>query len=270
MFASRLIRCRRAPTTLLPALHRAYHPSRLPTIDQAVTTILASSPTPSLAPPTRHILNCLVKNEPGVLSNVSGILAGRGFNIDSLVVAKTDIPELSRVTVVLNGDKNSVEQARKQVEDLVPVWAVLDYTHARVLERELLLVKVSTNGGVGVSEEPEEHILLENESLSEPTHAHAAFNPLMTSSLQRQSITELARLFGARIVDVSHESVIVELSAKSTRVDAFLKLLRPFGILEAARSGTMAMPRSLVDGLTDEQAVESDVEAVDATLLPPG
>ena len=95
-----------------------------------------------------------------MLSNVSGILAGRGFNIDSLVVAKTDIPELSRVTVVLNGDKSSVEQARKQVEDLVPVWAVLDYTHERVLERELLLVKVSTNGGVGVSEEPEEHILV--------------------------------------------------------------------------------------------------------------
>ena len=78
---------------------------------------------------------------------------------------------------------------------------------------------------------------MESESLSEPTSAHAAFNPLITSSLQRQSITELARLFGARIVDVSHESVIVELSAKSTRVDAFLKLLRPFGILEAARSG---------------------------------
>ncbi|KAJ3046096.1 hypothetical protein HDV00_003846 [Rhizophlyctis rosea] len=270
MFATRLIRCRKAPS--FPThFHRTVHSSRLPTIDQAVTTILASSPTATPAPPARHILNCLVKNEPGVLSNVSGILAGRGFNIDSLVVAKTDIPELSRVTVVLNGDKASVDQARKQVEDLIPVWAVLDYTHARILERELLLVKVSTTGGVGAREEPEEHILLESESLSNPPSPQTAFNPLLISSLQRQSITELARLFGARVVDVSHESIIVELSAKSARVDAFLNLLRPFGIIEAARSGTMAMPRSHVDGLGEDEApISEDSGPIDATMLPPG
>src|SRR5260221_6778356 len=105
----------------------------------------------------RHILNCLVQNEPGVLSRISGTLAGRGFNIDSLVVCRTEIRDLSRMTIVLNGQDGVVEQARRQLEDLVsesmlpivfmpsfsfsclkvPVWAVLNYTDTRLIEREL-------------------------------------------------------------------------------------------------------------------------------------
>ena len=115
-----------------------------PTAEEAVSNILYNAPPSSRAPITRHILNCLVNNEPGVLSRISGALAGRGFNIDSLVVARTDVPDLSRMTIVLNGQATVVEQARRQLEDLVPVWAVLDYTHSRIVERELLIVKVST------------------------------------------------------------------------------------------------------------------------------
>jgi len=117
------------------ALHHRVSP--LPTTDTqpwsastAVSSILYETPLPSAAPPKRHILNCLVQNEPGVLSRVSGILAARGFNIDSLVVCNTEVEDLSRMTIVLGGQDGVVEQARRQLEDLVPVWAVLDYTSA--------------------------------------------------------------------------------------------------------------------------------------------
>ncbi|KAG1437395.1 hypothetical protein G6F56_013130 [Rhizopus delemar] len=83
-------------------------------------------------PESRHILNCLVQNEPGVLSRVSGIIAGRGFNIESLVVAKTEVPDLSRMTIIFDGQNVQIEQARRQLEDLVPVWAVLDYTKTKL------------------------------------------------------------------------------------------------------------------------------------------
>lgn len=112
----------------------------------AVSSILYETPTVSKAPSKKHILNCLVQNEPGVLSRVSGILAARGFNIDSLVVCNTEVADLSRMTIVLQGLDGVVEQARRQLEDLVPVWAVLDYTSAALVQRELLLAKVSILG----------------------------------------------------------------------------------------------------------------------------
>ncbi|KAL8946013.1 MAG: hypothetical protein Q9222_007531, partial [Ikaeria aurantiellina] len=133
------------------ALHRRISP--LPTAESpswsapaAVSSILYETPLPSTLPPKRHVLNCLVQNEPGVLSRVSGILAARGFNIDSLVVCNTEVEDLSRMTIVLSGQDGVVEQARRQLEDLVPVWAVLDYTAAPLVQRELLLAKISILG----------------------------------------------------------------------------------------------------------------------------
>ena len=108
-------------------------------------------------PPKKHILNCLVQNEPGVLSRISGILAARGFNIDSLVVCNTEVEDLSRMTIVLRGLDGVVEQARRQLEDLVPVWAVLDYTSAALVQRELLLAKVSILGPEVYEELMEHH-----------------------------------------------------------------------------------------------------------------
>lgn len=87
-----------------------------------------------------------MQNEPGVLSRISGILAARGFNIDSLVVCNTEVEDLSRMNIVLRGQDAVVEQARRQLEDLVPVWVVLDYTDSKIVERELLLAKVSILG----------------------------------------------------------------------------------------------------------------------------
>jgi acetolactate synthase-1/3 small subunit len=146
------------------ALHRR-SPLPLPVADAspsygaaaAVSSILYETPSPSQAPPKKHILNCLVQNEPGVLSRISGILAARGFNIDSLVVCSTEVSDLSRMTIVLAGLDGVVEQARRQLEDLVPVWAVLDYTSAALVQRELLLAKVSILGPEVYEELMEHH-----------------------------------------------------------------------------------------------------------------
>lgn len=146
------------------ALHRR-SPLPLPVTDTspqygaaaAVSSILYETPVASQAPPKKHILNCLVQNEPGVLSRVSGILAARGFNIDSLVVCNTEVEDLSRMTIVLQGQDGVVEQARRQLEDLVPVWAVLDYTSAALVQRELLLAKVSILGPEVYEELMEHH-----------------------------------------------------------------------------------------------------------------
>jgi len=235
-----------------------------PTAQEAVNNILYNTPVPSSAPVTRHVLNCLVTNEPGVLSRVSGILAGRGFNIDSLVVAKTEVPDLSRMTIVLKGQSDSIEQCRRQVEDLVPVWAVLDYTNTKVIERELLLIKVSTIP-------PHVSNDLSGESNdNEKEKNNSGISPLLDSSLQRNALTALSNHFGAKIIDISNESLLIQLSAKSERIDAFIKLLRPYGIIEASRSGMMAMPRTPVDGIYEEVDEDEDDEpAMDVSALPP-
>jgi len=234
-----------------------------PTAQEAVNNILYNTPVPSNAPVTRHVLNCLVTNEPGVLSRVSGILAGRGFNIDSLVVAKTEVPDLSRMTIVLKGQSDSIEQCRRQVEDLVPVWAVLDYTNTKVIERELLLIKVSTIP-------PHVSNDLSSDSNDEKEKNNSGISPLLDSSLQRNALTALSNHFGAKIIDISNESLLIQLSAKSERIDAFIKLLRPYGIIEASRSGMMAMPRTPVDGIYEEvEEEEEDEPAMDVSALPP-
>ncbi|KAJ3409218.1 hypothetical protein HDV05_004550 [Chytridiales sp. JEL 0842] len=247
-----------------------------PSAEEAVNNILYNTPPMAPTPKTRHILNCLVSNEPGVLSRVSGILAGRGFNIDSLVVSKTEVPDLSRMTVVLKGQATTIEQARRQLEDLVPVWAVLDYTHTRIVERELLLVKVSAvpadhlkgddyEGGM-IEVEGYEEVYEENEPM------HGSVSPLVAAGLHRSAITELGKLFNAKVVDVSYDAMVLELCARPDKVDAFLKLLKPYGLIEATRSGSMVMPRNPLDGLYDEETeeVESDGGKVDMTQLPPG
>ncbi|PFH52011.1 hypothetical protein AMATHDRAFT_141016 [Amanita thiersii Skay4041] len=266
--------------------------------EEAVTNILYNTPPPSLQPYKKHVLNCLVQNEPGVLSRVSGILAGRGFNIDSLVVCRTEVRDLSRMCIVLSGQEGVVEQARRQLEDLVPVWAVLDYTDTKTISRELLLVKVSILGPEyleeqllgGPSHDPRkpraeaipskferEAVLAHNfergghVDASEPQIA-----PITPSQALRlkhehlQSITVLTQQFGAKIVDVSEHSVIVELTAKTSRVEAFLSLVKPFGILEAARTGLMAMPRAPIGRSAEDNEVIEEGGVVDASLLPPG
>jgi acetolactate synthase-1/3 small subunit len=196
----------------------------------AVSNILYETPTPSMAPPKRHILNCLVQNEPGVLSRVSGILAARGFNIDSLVVCSTEVEDLSRMTIVLTGQDGVVEQARRQVEDLVPVWAVLDYTNSALVQRELLLAKINILGPEYFEEllahhreivaDSAENVETNAETSLEPTLDEAAndFHPsrLVASEALRhkhehlKSITYFTHQFGGKVLDISTNSCIVE------------------------------------------------------------
>lgn len=206
--------------------------------EEAVNNIIYNTPNVLPTPVTRHVLNCLVSNEPGVLSRISGILAARGFNIDSLVVSKTEVVDLSRMTIVLNGQSSVIEQAKKQLEDLVPVWAVLDYTHGKIVERELLLVKVWTVPIEHLNEDAETTVDTTVDLDKEVASINSTgLSPLLASSLQRQSLTDLSKLFNATVVDVTVDSMILELCAKPSRIDSFLKLLKPYGIIEATRSG---------------------------------
>ncbi|SAL95376.1 hypothetical protein [Absidia glauca] len=250
-----------------------------PTVEDAVNNILYNTPTNTGEPASRHILNCLVQNEPGVLSRLSGVLAARGFNIESLVVANTEVPDLSRMTVVFNGRNVQIEQARRQLEDLVPVWAVLDYTKTKLVERELLLIKVSILGPEHLHEQlPTAKFDDEAEFADENLAFHATDEKQMTPSetlretfSHLRALTELTRLFDGKVVDVSSDSVILEMCAKPSRIDSFMKLCKPFGVLEASRTGVMAMPRSPVHDHYEPQTDHSyEDEAVDLTSLPPG
>jgi acetolactate synthase-1/3 small subunit len=159
----------------------------------------------------RHVIAALVTNEPGVLSQVAGMFAARGFNIDSLVVGRTETPELSRMTIVVNGDHATLEQVRKQLQKLVPVVKVVDYAGTAHIERDLMLVQVSTRGADGAS--------------------------------RRGEVVEVANLFRAKIVDVSADRLMIELSGTEDKLEAFVALVEPYGIVELARTGVIAMPR---------------------------
>ena len=231
---------------------------------------------PSQAPRKQHVLNCLVQNEPGVLSSVSGTLAGRGFNIDSLVVCNTEVKDLSRMTIVLAGQDAVVEQARRQIEDLVPVYAVLDYTNSEIIKRELLLARVSLLGPEYFQELIATH-KLQTDDIPDLSASELQFHPtnLAPSEALRQkhshlsSILTITEKFGGRIVDISDRNVIVELSAKPSRVSSFIQLLHPFGILEIARSGMMALPRTPLEAFEQDEELEAS-DIVDVSQLPPG
>ncbi|ODV86855.1 hypothetical protein CANARDRAFT_27233 [[Candida] arabinofermentans NRRL YB-2248] len=267
-------------------LHRNKKRPALPTLDPpnwsagaAVSSIIYETPLPSRSPKTQHVLNCLVQNEPGVLSLVSGTLAARGFNIDSLVVCNTEVKDLSRMTIVLDGQDAVIEQARRQIEDLVPVYAVLDYSHSEIIKRELLLARISLLGPEYFQQLIAHHNEQVDEVSSESDESRFHPNNLPPSQALRQkyehldAITKLTKQFGGKVVDVSDRNCIVELSAKPSRVSAFIALVQPFGILEIARSGMMALPRTPLEAYADEEGTDPTKDAsdvVDASQLPPG
>lgn len=157
----------------------------------------------------RHVLSALVQNVPGVLAHISGMLASRGFNIDSLAVGETEDRALSRMTFVVVGDDRVLEQVRKQLEKIVTVVRVFDISSRDYVERDLLLVKVHAPAG-GV----------------------------------RSEIRELVDIFRGQIVDVGPDEVMVEISGRENKVQAFIERIRPYGISELVRTGRIAMVRS--------------------------
>lgn len=157
----------------------------------------------------RHILSALVQNVPGVLAHISGMLASRGYNIHSLAVGETDDPQISRMTFVVVGDNTVLEQIRKQLEKVVTVVRVHNISSEDHVDRDLMLLKVSASAGG-----------------------------------QRSEVRELVDIFRARIVDVGPDDVMIEISGRENKLNAFMDRLRPYGILEVVRTGCIAMVRS--------------------------
>jgi acetolactate synthase-1/3 small subunit len=235
---------------------------------ESISNLLYNVPKSSTKS-SKHVLCALVSNEPGVLSRVSGVLAGRGFNIDSLVVSETETTGLSRMTIVLQGGE--VSQAKKQLEDLVQVWAAVEFQpHAPIVERELLLVKLNIiPAELARKSQHKESQEAQNIDFSKKSTQSASTS--MSIHIQRQAIVELCNLFQGRVVDLTPEHIMIELTGKTTKIDAFVELVRPFGIRELARSGTLAMLRSQITSIkSQEKAVVDNSGQVDATQLPPG
>jgi acetolactate synthase-1/3 small subunit len=203
-----------------------------------------------------HTLAVLVDNESGVLSRVSGLLSARGYNIDSLTVSPTNLPDMSRMTIVIRGvPPAKAAQALKQLEDLVNVWAAVDYTGTNSLQRELVMVKVGIMPDSGAGKL--------GKAVQRPSYAE-----LLAAQSHRAAVRDLGELFGAEVVDVGSRHIVFQLTSWSRRIDAFIKMLEPWGVIEVARSGVVAMLRSPVAGSLS--LVERKKEEVDLASLPPG
>ncbi len=154
-----------------------------------------------------HIVSVLVENHFGVLARVSGLFSARGFNIDSLAVGETEDASTSRMTIVVRGDERVLDQIMKQLNKLVDVIRVTDLTKDEKIERELLLIKVTS------------------------------------TAVNRNEIMQIVNTFRGKVVDVSPRSMVVEVTGSKSKVDAMLELLRPFQIKEVVRTGTIALAR---------------------------
>jgi acetolactate synthase-1/3 small subunit len=175
----------------------------------------------------RHVLSAVVQNVPGVLAHISGMLASRGYNIDSLAVGETEDPNLSRMTFVVVGDDRVLDQVRKQLEKIVTVVQVEDISSRDHVERDLMLLKVEAPPGP-----------------------------------KRSEIRELVEIFRARVVDVGAEEVMIEISGRENKIEAFIERMRPYGILELVRTGRIAMAR----GRSKTPKTEEEAEEQDETI----
>jgi acetolactate synthase I/III small subunit len=164
----------------------------------------------------RHVLSALVQNQPGVLAHISGMLASRGFNIDSLAVGETEHHDMSRMTFVINAADNVVDQVRKQLDKIVTVVRVDDISAENFVERDLMLIKVTCAGP------------------------------------KRAEVFQLVESFRGRVVDIQHENVMLEVSGTEGKVEAFIDLMRPYGIIELARTGRIALVRGVPKARDEE------------------
>ena len=155
----------------------------------------------------RHTISVLVENKFGVLARVAGMFSGRGFNIDSLNVAPTNDPQLSRITATIKGDHAALDMLIKQLRKLVNVVEVIDFAEGQAVQRELLIVKVKASGAT------------------------------------RSELMQICDIFRAKIVNVARADVIIEMTGDETKINAFLGLVSDFGIVELARTGMLALKR---------------------------
>jgi len=157
-----------------------------------------------------HTLAVLVENHPGVLIRVAGLFARRGYNIDSLTVCRTEDPDLSRMTIVVSGDEQVIEQVRNQLSKLVIVHTVTDLTEQSVVDRELALVRVEV------------------------------------SAETRSVVLQTVEVFRGRVVDMGRSNITVEITGDTAKIDAFVNAISPYGLLELVRTGKVAILRSEV------------------------
>jgi len=155
----------------------------------------------------KHTLSVLVENKPGVLTRVAGLFARRGFNIDSLVVAETENPDVSRMTITVDELDQPIDQVTKQLHKLINVIKITDLDPSSSVEREMLLLKV------------------------------------LADAQSRSEIMQIVEIFRAKIVDVSSDVLLVEMTGTREKVSAFMELLQPFGVVELMRTGRIAMGR---------------------------
>ncbi|HRY29238.1 MAG TPA: acetolactate synthase small subunit [Elusimicrobiota bacterium] len=155
----------------------------------------------------RHTLSCLVENKAGVLARVSGLFSARGYNIDSLAVGETEIPDVSRMTIVVKGDEKILEQVLKQLDKLVDVIKVSDYRATPHIERDLALIKVKANKS------------------------------------NRSELMQICDIFRTKIIDVAADAVVIEATGDEEKIQAFLEMLEPFGVMEMSRTGIVAIAR---------------------------
>jgi acetolactate synthase I/III small subunit len=155
----------------------------------------------------KHVLSILVENKPGVLARITGLFARRGFNIDTLAVGPTDDERFSRITLTLDGAVHPIDQVTKQLHKLINVLKIRDLEPVETLARELALFKVSADGAA------------------------------------RAEVMQICEIFRAKIVDVTKRSVVIEVTGVCDKVDAFERLVRPFGLIEMARTGEIAISR---------------------------
>jgi acetolactate synthase-1/3 small subunit len=155
----------------------------------------------------RHVLSILVENKPGVLTRIAGLFARRGFNIDTLAVGPTEDERVSRITLTLDGAVHPIDQVTKQLHKLVNVLKIRDLEPQDTLARELALFKVSVEGAA------------------------------------RTEVLQMCEIFRGKIVDVTRRSVVIEVSGTFEKIDAFEQLVRPFGLIEMARTGEIAIAR---------------------------
>jgi acetolactate synthase-1/3 small subunit len=155
----------------------------------------------------KHTLSILVENKPGVLTRVAGLFARRGFNIESLAVGLSEDPELSRITIVIDGDEHPVDQVTKQLHKLINVLKIRDLRPESAVSAELLLVRVAGEGD------------------------------------KRTEALQIAEIFKAKIVDVDRRTITLRVVGTNDKIEAMLELLQPLGVLEVVRTGTIAMGR---------------------------
>ena len=155
----------------------------------------------------KHIISLLVENKPGVLTRVAGLFARRGFNIDTLAVGPTDDDAISRITLTLDGALHPIDQVTKQLHKLVNVLKIRDLEPEETLARELALFKLAVDGSA------------------------------------RAEVMQICDIFRAKIVDVTKRSVVVEITGTDDKIEAFERLVRPFGLVEMARTGEIAIAR---------------------------